>query len=28
MAACVMLDQILLHRAQVGPGPRGTIGTG
>ncbi len=26
MAACVMLDQILLHRAQVGDGPRGQIG--
>ncbi len=26
MAACVMLDQLLMHRAQVGDGPRGTIG--
>ncbi len=26
MAACVMLDHMLLHRAQVGEGPRGTIG--
>ncbi|HHL22671.1 MAG TPA: chorismate synthase, partial [Aliiroseovarius sp.] len=26
MAACVMLDQFLLHRAQVGGGPRGKIG--
>jgi len=26
MAACVMLDQILLHRAQIGDGPRGEIG--
>ncbi len=26
MAACVMLDQLLLHRAQVGEGPRGAIG--
>ncbi|HHH88939.1 MAG TPA: chorismate synthase [Aliiroseovarius sp.] len=26
MAACVMLDQFLLHRAQVGDGPRGKIG--
>ena len=26
MAACVMLDQFLLHRAQVGDGPRGRIG--
>ena len=26
MAACVMLDQILLHRAQIGDGPRGRIG--
>ncbi len=28
MAACVMLDQLLLHRAQVGEGPRGAIGQG
>ena len=26
MAACVMLDQLLLHRAQMGEGPRGAIG--
>ncbi len=26
MAAAVMLDHLLLHRAQVGPGPRGRIG--
>ncbi|SDW11075.1 chorismate synthase [Roseicitreum antarcticum] len=26
MMACVLLDQILLHRAQVGDGPRGRIG--
>ncbi len=26
MAAAVMLDHVLLHRGQVGPGPRGTIG--
>jgi chorismate synthase len=26
MAACVMLDHLLLHRAQVGEGPRGRIG--
>ena len=26
MAACVMLDQLLLHRAQIGDGPRGKIG--
>ena len=26
MAACVILDHLLLHRAQVGDGPRGTIG--
>ncbi|PWE26549.1 chorismate synthase [Pararhodobacter marinus] len=26
MMACVLLDQILLHRAQVGEGPRGRIG--
>ncbi len=26
MAACVLLDHLLLHRAQVGDGPRGTIG--
>ncbi len=26
MAACVVLDHLLLHRAQVGDGPRGTIG--
>ncbi|MBV7379714.1 chorismate synthase [Maritimibacter dapengensis] len=26
MAACVILDHLLLHRAQVGNGPRGTIG--
>jgi len=26
MAACVVLDHLLLHRAQVGEGPRGTIG--
>ncbi len=26
MVACVLLDHLLLHRGQVGPGPRGTIG--
>ncbi len=26
MAACVILDHMLLHRAQVGEGPRGSIG--
>ncbi len=26
MMACVLLDQFLLHRAQVGEGPRGAIG--
>ncbi len=26
MAACVILDHLLLHRAQVGEGPRGQIG--
>ncbi|MFN3954234.1 MAG: chorismate synthase [Pararhodobacter sp.] len=26
MMACVLLDQLLLHRAQIGPGPRGVIG--
>ena len=26
MAACVLLDHLLLHRAQVGDGPRGRIG--
>lgn len=26
MMACVLLDQVLLHRAQVGEGPRGRIG--
>jgi len=26
MMACVLLDQLLLHRAQVGEGPRGRIG--
>ncbi|WP_114966597.1 chorismate synthase [Alkalilacustris brevis] len=26
MMACVLLDQLLLHRAQVGEGPRGAIG--
>jgi chorismate synthase len=26
MAACVLLDHLLLHRAQVGEGPRGQIG--
>jgi chorismate synthase len=26
MMACVLLDQVLLHRAQIGPGPRGRIG--
>ena len=26
MAACVILDHLLLHRAQVGKGPRGRIG--
>ncbi len=26
MAACVILDHLMLHRAQVGDGPRGTIG--
>lgn len=26
MAACVVLDHLLLHRAQVGTGPRGEIG--
>ena len=26
MAACVILDHLLLHRAQVGEGPRGRIG--
>jgi chorismate synthase len=26
MAACVLLDHLLLHRGQVGDGPRGTIG--
>ncbi|MGH1369756.1 MAG: chorismate synthase [Maritimibacter sp.] len=26
MAACVMLDHLLLHRGQVGAGPRGKIG--
>jgi chorismate synthase len=26
MAACVVLDHLLLHRAQVGGGPRGVIG--
>jgi len=26
MAACVILDHLLLHRAQVGDGPRGIIG--
>ncbi len=26
MAACVILDHLLLHRAQVGDGPRGRIG--
>jgi len=26
MMACVLLDQLLLHRAQVGPGPAGRIG--
>ncbi len=26
MAACVVLDHLLLHRAQVGDGPRGSIG--
>lgn len=26
MAAAVMLDHLMLHRAQVGPGPRGRIG--
>ncbi|HBZ43640.1 MAG TPA: chorismate synthase [Maritimibacter sp.] len=26
MAACVILDHLLLHRAQVGEGPRGIIG--
>jgi len=26
MAACVVLDHLLLHRAQVGEGPRGRIG--
>ena len=26
MAACVILDHLLLHRAQVGDGPRGAIG--
>ncbi len=26
MAACVILDHLLLHRAQVGDGPRGVIG--
>ncbi len=26
MMACVLLDHVLLHRGQVGPGPRGRIG--
>ena len=26
MVACVVLDHLLLHRGQVGPGPRGVIG--
>ena len=26
MMACVLLDHLLLHRGQVGPGPRGKIG--
>lgn len=26
MMACVLLDHLLLHRGQVGPGPRGAIG--
>jgi chorismate synthase len=26
MMACVLLDHLMLHRAQVGEGPRGTIG--
>lgn len=26
MVACVILDHVLLHRGQVGDGPRGTIG--
>ncbi|SEV93943.1 chorismate synthase [Aliiroseovarius sediminilitoris] len=26
MAACVMLDHVMLHRAQMGDGPRGKIG--
>ena len=26
MMACVLVDQLMLHRAQVGPGPRGKIG--
>ncbi|EAQ12511.1 chorismate synthase [Rhodobacterales bacterium HTCC2654] len=26
MAACVILDHLMLHRAQVGDGPRGKIG--
>ncbi|WP_412505611.1 chorismate synthase [Roseovarius sp. SYSU LYC5161] len=26
MMACVLLDHLVLHRGQVGPGPRGTIG--
>jgi len=26
MMACVLLDHLLLHRGQVGPGPRGRIG--
>ncbi|GAB4292415.1 MAG: chorismate synthase [Roseovarius sp.] len=28
MMACVLLDHLLLHRAQVGEGPRGRIGAG
>lgn len=28
MMACVLLDQVLMHRAQVGDGPRGRIGQG
>jgi len=26
MMACILLDHLLLHRGQVGPGPRGAIG--
>jgi len=26
MMACVLLDHLLLHRGQVGEGPRGVIG--